>query len=85
MVPWDEHARKLIEDVTQAGMGSNLGRQLQPYIVQVYNFELVELQKARAIRTIDDAVRVVEPLFYDRQFGLKDAKDVQTFEEVWIL
>ena len=85
VVPWDEHARKLIEDVTQAGMGSNLGRQLQPYIVQVYNFELVELQKARAIRTIDDAVRVVEPLFYDRQFGLKDAKDVQTFEEVWIL
>ena len=85
VVPWDKHARKLIEDVTQVGIGSNLVRQFQPYIVQVYNFELAELQKAGAIRNIDEAVRVVDPLFYDDRFGLKDAKDVQTFGDVWIL
>lgn len=85
VVPWDDNARVLMADAEHHPFPGSLARRLQPYVVQVYSYELAALQKTGAIRQIGDFLQfVIDSSFYDKQFGLKDAKEVQAPQDILI-
>jgi CRISPR-associated endonuclease/helicase Cas3 len=52
IVPYDEHARSLIDSIGHAERAGGLGRALQPYVVQVPPRNLETLLAAGAVRTV---------------------------------
>lgn len=85
IVPWDEKAQDLVAQVEWSRNPGSMSRVLQPYVVQVYHYELVALEKAGAVKTVGDYIKVLsDPSFYDARFGLKDAKEVKSPDDVLI-
>lgn len=85
VVPWDKHAEELMGNVVRHPFPASQVRSLQPYVVQVYQYELAALEKERVIKTVGGFLKFVTDLnYYDRRFGLKDAKEVKAPTEVLI-
>lgn len=83
VVPWDEQAEQLMEKAEHHPFPASLARSLQPYVVQVYQYELAALEKAGAIQTVGDFMKfLTDRSFYDKKFGLKDAKEVKAPTDV---
>jgi len=83
VVPWDERAKKLMGKAEHHPFTATMARSLQPYVVQIYRYELVALEKAGAVKVVGDFMRFISDLsFYDPRFGLKDAKEVTAPSEV---
>lgn len=77
VVPWDETAERLMAEAEYHPYPVSKARQLQPYVVQIYQFELAALQKEKVIKTIGGFMHfVTDRSFYDARFGLRDAKEV---------
>ena len=65
---------------------ATLAKSLQPYVVQVYQYELLALESEGAVKTVGDFIKILsDSSFYDDKFGLKDAKEVNAPNAVLIL
>jgi hypothetical protein len=85
VVPWDDHVLDLMEEVEHHPFPASKVRSLQPYVVQVYQYELEALQKEKVVKSVGDIIKfVTDPSFYDSRYGLKDAKEVKAPEGVMI-
>ncbi|MFX4262330.1 CRISPR-associated helicase Cas3' [Pelotomaculum propionicicum] len=83
VVPWDKHAEELMDKAARHPFPASQARTLQPYVVQVYQYELAVLEKEKVIKTVGDFMKfVTDRDYYDRRFGLKDAKEVKAPTEV---
>lgn len=83
IVPWDLHSEELMEAAERHHFPAIMTRSLQPYVVQVYPYELAALEKERAIKQVGEFFKfVTDRSFYDSHFGLKDAKDVKAPNDV---
>lgn len=86
VIPWDEQSKKLIEEAVNSLYPSSKVRGLQPYVVQIYQFELAALEKEGVIKTVDSFMKfLTDRSFYDTRFGLKDAQEVKASEDIYIL
>lgn len=76
IVPWDDAAQKALTRLEFAESCGAIARELQPYIVQLPQQAYDALWKAHAIQPIapdrygEQFVQLVNPLLYDKQFGL---------------
>jgi len=76
IVPWDDIGKKTLTKLEFAESCGAIARELQPYIVQLPNKAYDALWKAHAIQPIapdrygEQFVQLVNPLLYDKQFGL---------------
>jgi hypothetical protein len=85
IVPWDGKAQDLVTQAEWDRYPGSFARVLQPYVVQVYQYELAGLEKAGAVKTVGEFMKVLsDPSFYDSRFGLKDAKEVKAPDDVLI-
>jgi CRISPR-associated endonuclease/helicase Cas3 len=77
-VPWDDNARKLINELRYAGPSRDRLRKLQIYSVQVYPKQLTELQVNRAIEEMHGFLVLGDFLpnpFYHPKTGLSTKID----------
>lgn len=85
IVPWDDHVLDLMEEVEHHPFPASKSRSLQPYVVQVYQYELAALEKEKVVKSVGDVMKfVMDPSFYDSHYGLKDAKEVKAPTEVYL-
>lgn len=77
VVPFDEKAKELMNLAETSKYPASMARLMQPYVVQVYQYELAALEKEGVIRNVGNCFKfVIDSSFYDDRFGLKDAKEV---------
>lgn len=82
VVPYNEDALNLMAEAETHPYPASMVRRLQPYTIQIYNYEFEALRKQKAIRIVDDFLFfVTDKSFYDQQFGLKDAQEVKSPSE----
>lgn len=85
IVPWDDNAKKLMQQAEIGILTLGVARRLQPYTVQVYQYELDAFQREGAVRKVGDYLYFVDDYnYYDDRFGLKDAKEVKAPKDVLI-
>ncbi|WP_215829111.1 CRISPR-associated helicase Cas3' [Pelorhabdus rhamnosifermentans] len=83
VVSWDSRAEQLIEETEYHPFPASMVRRLQPYVVQIYQYELAALEKEGVIKSIGDFIKIMtDPSFYDSKFGLKDAKEVTVSTDI---
>lgn len=83
IIPWDDHANALMTEAMYSPYPASKARNLQPYTVQVYQHELIGLEKEGVLTLVGGMLRFLTDLsFYDKQFGLKDSKEVKAPTEV---
>ncbi|MDY6987224.1 MAG: CRISPR-associated helicase Cas3' [Thermodesulfobacteriota bacterium] len=72
IVPWNDKAEKLIDLLEYAEFPGSVLRRLQPYMVQIYPHEFVQLQTDGAIYMIQDRYAALVSLvpFYQKDSGL---------------
>jgi CRISPR-associated helicase Cas3/CRISPR-associated endonuclease Cas3-HD len=85
VVPWGDHVLDVMEEVEHHPFPASKVRSLQPYVVQVYQYELEALQKEKVVKSVGDIIKfVTDSSFYDSRYGLKDAKEVNAPDGVMI-
>ncbi len=85
VVPWDDHVLDVMEEIEHHPFPASRMRSLQPYIVQVYQYELEAFQKEKVVKSVGDVIKfVTDSSFYDSRYGLKDAKEVKAPTDVMI-
>lgn len=85
VVPWDDYVLDVMEELEHHPFPASKMRSLQPYIVQVYQYELEALQKEKVLKSVGDVIKfVTDSSFYDSRYGLKDAKEVKAPTDVMI-
>lgn len=85
VVPFDERAQQLMEAAERHPFPAGRARSLQPYVVQIYNYEMAALEKAGAIRVVGGFLKfLTDRGFYDSRFGLKEGKEVKVPSDVLI-
>ncbi len=85
VVPWDDHVLDVMKEIEHHPFPASRMRSLQPYIVQVYQYELEGLQKEKVVKSVGDIIKfVTDSSFYDSRYGLKDAKEVKAPEGIMI-
>ena len=78
VVPFDENAEKLMEEAEDSRYPAGMARVLQPYVVQIYQYELAALEKEGVVKSVGEFMKfLTDRSFYDFRFGLKDAKEVK--------
>lgn len=78
VVHWGERSKQLMDEAEAHPFPASRVRSLQPYVVQIYQFELAALEKAKVIKMVGPVMRfVTDRDFYDECFGLKDAGEVK--------
>jgi len=83
--PWGDHVLDVMEEIEHHPFPASRIRGLQPYIVQVYQYELEAFQKAKVVKSVGDVIKfVTDSSFYDSRYGLKDAKEVKASTGVMI-
>jgi CRISPR-associated helicase Cas3/CRISPR-associated endonuclease Cas3-HD len=83
VVPYDEHIEQLVYETEHHPFPASMVRSLQPYVVQIYQYELAALEKEGVIKSVGDFIKfVTDRSFYDLKFGLKDAKEVTASTDV---
>ncbi len=74
IIPYDEEAKRLIEDLKYAQYPSKILRGLQPYTVSIFEGEFEKLGSKGVILTIDDTYHFLNPdylqEYYDPERGL---------------
>lgn len=71
IIPRDPACAELLEEVKWRGPSVSVSRRLQPYVVQVYQHELMELARQRATEVIAQQYTVLRDLsLYDEEVGL---------------
>ncbi len=71
IIPYDEDAKKAIENIRKNGFPGNLARKLQGYTVSIYSHEFRELEDSGAIETIGERFHIlVNPGLYSEHTGL---------------
>ena len=74
LIPYNEEARNLIEELKYTQFPSSILRRLQPYTVPIFQNDFEKLSAKGVILTIADLYNVLDPSnfteFYDRQRGL---------------
>jgi len=85
IIPWDDECEKLMEEAAWNPYPFSLARRFQPYIVQVYPNEFIELVRARALKTVAGTFHfLVDSSLYCEETGLQPLSDAQTTGEVLI-
>ncbi|MDF2636885.1 MAG: metal dependent phosphohydrolase [Pelosinus sp.] len=85
VVPWDDHVLDLMGEIEYHPFPASKVRSLQPYIVQIYQYELDALEKEKIVKSVGDVIKfVTDSSFYDSRYGLKDAKEVKAPTDVMI-
>lgn len=76
IIPYDDRARSIIEDIQRTGFPGRYVRSLQGYTVSIYLEEFRELEKANAITSIGDRFFVLRggEDFYSENIGLLNRK-----------
>lgn len=83
IVPYGEHVEQLMYETEHHPFPASKVRSLQPYVVQIYQYELAALEREGVIKSVGDFIKfVTDRSFYDLQFGLKDAKEVMSSTDV---
>lgn len=83
VVPWDRRAEELMDEAARHPFPAGMARKLQPYVVQIYRYELAALAKEGAVRPAGDLINfVTDTSFYSPRFGLKEAKEVKAPEGI---
>lgn len=83
VIPWDKKAEEIMEETERHPFPASKARSLQPYVVQVYQHELDALRREGVIKTVGGLMNfLTDKSFYDKQFGLKDAKEVKAPSDV---
>ena len=86
IVPWDEFAQRIVDQMVWHPFPATLVKSLQPYVVQVYQYELLALESEEVVKTVGEFIKILtDSSFYDDKFGLKDAKEVNAPNDVLIL
>ena len=77
MTPYNEAAKKLINEAKFSPYPRSLARKLQPYTISVYEYEYKTLFKNGALKTINDSFIVLDNFEknYDQKTGLTLPKD----------
>jgi len=71
IIPWDDKARQLIRQLQFAQYSLGIARQLQPYTIQIYRNEFIELQRSRAIYSIAGTFHILANMdLYKDDIGL---------------
>ncbi len=70
IIPYDDTARKLIDDLVDAPSPFQILRQLQPYTVNVYDHEFQNLQGVGGITPIADHYHVLDAQRYSAETGV---------------
>ncbi len=71
VIPRDDECVGLVEQARRRGPSLSLSRRLQPYVVQVYPHELMELSRQRAVEVVGEQYMVLRDLsLYDDEVGL---------------
>ncbi len=72
IIPRDTECTALMEEARWKGPSMSLSRRFQPFIVQVYQHEFVELSRHKAIEVIGEQYTSLTDLsMYDEEVGLK--------------
>ncbi|MDU4959123.1 MAG: CRISPR-associated helicase Cas3' [Sporomusaceae bacterium] len=78
IVPFDDKATALMDKAWQHPFPASLARLFQPYVVQVYSYELAALVKAGAVKQAGGIFNfLIDSDYYDPLFGLREAKEVK--------
>lgn len=86
IIPWDEFSKKIVDQMAWHPFPATLVKSLQPYVVQVYQYELLALESEEVVKTVGEFIKILtDSSFYDDKFGLKDAKEVNAPNDVLIL
>jgi len=81
VVARDADCQKTLEEAEWKGATWRISRQLQPYIVQVYQHEFMELSRRNAIEVIAGQYTVLTDLaMYDEETGLNFGESSITYE-----
>ena len=76
IVPYDENAEKLIENIQNTDFSWKIVRKLQGYTVTIYPNEFNELERVHALDLIGDRFYVLnDKIRYDEKTGLLNEKD----------
>lgn len=70
IIPYDDNARKLIDDLEHAPSPFKVLRELQTYTVNVYEYEFQNLRGIGAINTVADSYHVLNAGHYNQETGL---------------
>jgi CRISPR-associated helicase Cas3/CRISPR-associated endonuclease Cas3-HD len=83
VVPFDEKSAELMLLAEYHKFPASLSRSMQPYVVQIYQYELAALAKEGVIRQVGNFFKfITDSSFYDQRFGLKDAKEAKAPTDV---
>jgi len=78
VVPFDDNARRIMDESRRSLFTLQKARLLQPYTVQVYEFELDAMRKENMIERVGEHLLFLrDESFYSHLFGLKDAREVK--------
>ncbi|MEB3104008.1 CRISPR-associated helicase Cas3' [Ferviditalea candida] len=80
VIPYDQKAWDLINEMDTCMYPTGVIRKLQPYIVQIYRHELAEFLKRDLIRNREGVLYLTDPAYYHRQTGLLEAGDTAEHE-----
>jgi CRISPR-associated endonuclease/helicase Cas3 len=75
VVPYDSHAKDLINELSSSPYPLREMRKLQSYTVQVYQHEFMDFQRNRLLRNVEGVWVLLENSYYDQQAGLLAATD----------
>jgi CRISPR-associated helicase Cas3/CRISPR-associated endonuclease Cas3-HD len=75
VIPWDASAERWIEDAATSTYPLRAIRKLQPYVVQLYEHEIIALQKQQAIRNVNGMLCLTEKSYYTEETGLLTAEE----------
>src|SRR5690606_35535063 len=81
VIPRDDECVGLVEQARRRGPSLSLSRRLQPYVVQVYPHELMELSRQRAVEVVGKQYMVLRDLsLYDDDVGLSLGDSSETMQ-----
>lgn len=80
IIPYDDEAVKVIENIRKIGFPGNFARKLQGYTINIYYQEFLELEESGAVETIGERYHIlVRSGLYSEQTGLIRASEEDNF------
>lgn len=85
IIPWNEKCMEVLETVRYSEYPGSYGRRLQPYVVQIYQYEFNMLKKSGAIEDIAGIYNILSNReLYSEDTGLTQSKEVDLIDQVLI-
>ncbi|MFX4302755.1 CRISPR-associated helicase Cas3' [Alicyclobacillus tolerans] len=80
VVPYDPVAEHLIKLLAEAHYPLSILRQLQAYVVQIYQHELIEYQRQNLLKNVEGVLVLTDKSYYHPQSGLLQATELTEIE-----